>query len=182
MKKTILSLIAAASILAACNNNKKDTSNADSVSMNNTDETMVVSTEKPVVKPGKYKNLSTGEEVEIISDPTTGIAVDTKTQLPVQFYFDPITLDTLYQNGMKVNNMLVNLGDGKYKLDDMKIKIDGDKIKIKTDTSKVKMDANSYKSKIGDDKTKIVDDNMKIKDENGKVKVTEDGTKIKPNN
>ena len=181
MKKTILSLIAAASILAACNNNKKDTSNADSVSMNNTDETMVA-TEKPVVKPGKYKNLSTGEEVEIISDPTTGIAVDTKTQLPVQFYFDPITLDTLYQNGMKVNNMLVNLGDGKYKLDDMKIKIDGDKIKIKTDTSKVKMDANSYKSKIGDDKTKIVDDNMKIKDENGKVKVTEDGTKVKPNN
>lgn len=181
MKKTILSLIAAASILAACNNNKKDTTSADSISMN-TDETMVTTTENPVVKPGKYKNLSTGEEVEIISDPTTGIAVDTKTQLPVQFYFDPITLDTLYQNGMKVNNMLVNLGDGKYKLDDMKIKIDGDQIKIKTDTSKVKIDANSYKSKIGDDKTKIVDDKMKIKDENGKVKVTDDGTKVKPNN
>ncbi|MBC7652944.1 MAG: hypothetical protein H7098_00555, partial [Oligoflexus sp.] len=141
MKKIVLGMMAAVSILTACNNDKKDASkNGDSTSVSMDANDSMTTMDKPVVKPGKYKNLSTGEDIEITRDETTGIAVDSKTQLPVQFYYDPITLDTLYQNGMKVNNMLVSLGDGKYKLDDMKIKIDGDEIKIKTDTSKIKID------------------------------------------
>ncbi|OAQ38263.1 hypothetical protein A5893_15850 [Pedobacter psychrophilus] len=174
-------MIAAVIILTACNNDSKDDSTSnDSTSVSMDEDNAMTDMDKPVVKPGKYKNLSTGEDIEITRDETTGIAVDSKTQLPVEFYYDPITMDTLYQNGMKVNNMLVSLGDGKYKLDDMKIKIDGDEIKIKTDTSKIKIDNDTYKSKSGDEKTKVTDDKMKIKDETGKVKITEDGTKIKP--
>jgi hypothetical protein len=115
------------------------------------------------VKSGSYVNLNTGENVYVIPDPITGVAIDSITQIPIEFYYNPITLDTIYQNGLTVNHMLINLGDGKYKLDDMKIKIDGDEIKIKTDTSKIKVDGTDMKVKSGDQKTKITDDIIKVK-------------------
>jgi len=180
MKKSILSLLMAASVFAACNNNKNASEDADS--MANVSEDGMVMVEKPTVKSGEYVNLSTGEKVYVIPDPITGVAIDSITQIPIEFYYDPITLDTLYQNGLPVNNMLVSLGDGKYKLDDMKIKIDSDKIKIKTDTSKIKVDGEEMKIKSGDEKTKIDGSEMKMKSDDGKVKVEDDGTKVKPAN
>jgi len=180
MKKIFLSLAALAIVFTACNNDKKiEDNNTESANVDN-DGMVVVA--KPTVKEGEYVSLISGEKVNIIADPTTGIAVDSKTQIPVEFYYDPITLDTLYQNGMVVNRMLIKEGDGKYKLDDMKIKIDGDEIKIKTDTSKIKIDGDDMKIKSGDDKTKMDEQQMKVKSEEGKVKIDEEGVKVKPSN
>lgn len=181
MKKTILySLIIGLGALASCNNDKSASTDVDSTMDVNSDG--MVRVEKPTVRSGEYVNLSSGQKVYIIADPATGIAVDSITQIPVEFYYDPITLDTIYQNGLVVNRMLINQGDGKYKLDDMKIKIDGDEIKIKTDSTKIKMDKDTYKEKTSDGKTKITDDAAKMKSDDGKVKVTEDNVKVKPNN
>ncbi len=181
MKKLTYSIVISALVLGACNNNKDKTAHADSTRSMSADNDMMTVV-KPTVKSGKYVNLTSGSEVYIMPDPVTGIAIDSTTQLPVEFYYDPITLDTLYQNGLKVNHMLVNLGEGKYKLDDMKIKIDGDEIKIKTDSSKLKVDNDTYKMKSGDNKIKVTDDVAKQKDANGKVKVEDDEVKVKPNN
>ena len=111
-------------------------------------------------------NLSSGEKVIIVKDPTTGIAIDSKTQIPVQFYYDPVTLDTMYQSGMVVNNLLIKEGEGKYKLDDMKIKIDGDKMKMKTDDGKMNVDGEDGKIKTDDTKIKVEDGDMKVKPRN----------------
>lgn len=154
--------------------------NTDSTYVNEDNDGMEL-VNKPTVKEGEYINLITGEKVSIIADPTTGIAVNSKTQIPVEFYYDPVTLDTLYQNGMVVNRMLIKEGDGKYKLDDMKIKIDGDEIKIKTDSSKLKIDGDDVKMKAGDEKTKMDEQQMKVKTDEGKVKIDEEGVKVKPN-
>ncbi|MBC7653880.1 MAG: hypothetical protein H7098_05325 [Oligoflexus sp.] len=161
MKKLILNLVILASISTACNN-AKNTSNESDSTMNTSEDGMMV-VDKPVVKPGSYVNLSTGKKIYVIPDPITGVAIDSTTQIPIEFYYNPITLDTIYQNGLTVNHMLINLGNGKYKLDDMKIKIDGDEIKIKTDTSKIKIDGTDMKIKSGDQKTKITDDTIKVK-------------------
>lgn len=179
MKKIFLSIAALAIIFTACNNDTKtedNTVDADNTEVENDGMEVV---EKPIVKEGEYINLISGEKVTIIADPTTGIAVDSKTQIPVEFYYNPTTLDTLYQNGMVVNRMLIKEGEGKYKLDDMKIKIDGDKIKIKTDTSKLKIDGDEMKMKDGEEKTKMDNDEMKIKSPSGKVKIDDEGTKVK---
>ncbi len=161
MKKSILSLVIIASIFAACNNAKNTSEESDSTMNGSEDGMMIV--EKPTVQAGEYVNLSTGQKVYVIADPMTGVAIDSITQIPIEFYYNPITLDTIYQNGLRVNNMLINLGDGKYKLDDMKIKIDGDEIKIKSDSSKVKIDGTEMKIKSGDQKTKVTDDTIKVK-------------------
>ncbi|MBU0697449.1 MAG: hypothetical protein KKE39_13140 [Bacteroidetes bacterium] len=160
-KKLILSLVVLASISTACNNAKNTSNESDSTI--NTSEEGMMKVDKPTVKSGSYVNLSTGKKVYVIPDPITGVAIDSITQIPIEFYYNPITLDTIYQNGLTVNHMLINLGNGKYKLDDMKIKIDGDEIKIKTDTSKIKIDGTDMKIKSGDQKTKITDDTIKVK-------------------
>jgi hypothetical protein len=162
MKKTILNLLMIASVFAACNNKQKSASKEADSSVNRSNDGMVT-IKKSTVKSGSYVNLNTGENVYVIPDPITGVAIDSITQIPIEFYYNPITLDTIYQNGLTVNHMLINLGDGKYKLDDMKIKIDGDEIKIKTDTSKIKVDGTDMKVKSGDQKTKITDDIIKVK-------------------
>ena len=179
-----LTYLAAASILflgvSACNNQKDASADATEATSNNQEMVVV---EKPAVKSGKYINLSTGQDVYIISDSISGVAIDSLSRSPIQFYYDPITLDTLYANGLIVNNMLINDGDGKYRLDDTKIKIDGDEIKIKNGDSKIKIDGDDMKIKDENGKIKI-DDNeeFKSKDANGKVKIDEKGMKVKPNN
>lgn len=162
MKKTILNLLTIACVFAACNNNQKSTSKEVDSTRNGSNDGMIT-IKKSTVKSGTYVNLSTGQKVYVIADPITGVAIDSITQIPIEFYYNPITLDTIYQNGLTVNHMLINLGNGKYKLDDMKIKIDGDEIKIKTDTSKIKIDGTDMKIKSGDQKTKITDDTIKVK-------------------
>lgn len=182
IKYACLGLIAMAAV--ACNNGAKEETSDLTTDSSTTevDENGMIRIATPVVKAGRYVDLTTGEEIEIIADPTTGIAVNSKTQIPVQFYYDPITLDTIYQNGLRVNSMLIKEGDGKYRLDDMKIKIDGDEIKIKTDSSKLKIDGNDMKFKSGDLKIKTDDDELKAKDANGKVKIDDGEIKTKSNN
>jgi hypothetical protein len=182
LKYVCFGLLAVATV--ACNNDSRnDTSDltTDS-STTELDENGMTRVPTPVVKAGKYVDLTTGEEIEVIADPVTGIALNSKTQIPVQFYYDPITLDTIYQNGLVVNTMLIKEGDGKYRLDDMKIKIDGDEIKIKTDSSKLKIDGGDMKFKSGDNKIKTDDDEFKAKDANGKVKIDDGEIKTKPTN
>ena len=171
IKYACFGLIAMAAV--ACNNDAKEDVNESTTdaNYNEVDADGMKRVAKPVVKPGKYIDLTTGTEVEIIADPTTGIAINSGTQIPVQFYYDPVTLDTIYQNGLVVNSMLINEGDGKYRLDDMKIKIDGDEIKIKTDTSKLKIDGGDMKYKTDGEKIKVDDDEIKIKDAKGKTKI-----------
>jgi len=158
-----LTYLAAASILflgvSACNNQKGASDDESSTNVDNQEMTVV---DKPVVRSGQYINLSTGEDVYIISDSISGVAIDSISRSPIQFYYDPITLDTLFANGLIVNNMLINDGDGKYRLDDTKIKIDGDEIKIKTGDSKIKIDGDDMKTKDENSKTKV-DDNEEIK-------------------
>lgn len=179
-----LTYIAALAILflgaTACNNQKDASADASEATEDNQEMVVV---DKPTVKAGKYINLTTGEDVYIISDTLTGVAIDSLSRSPIMFYYDPITLDTLYANGFVVNNMLINEGDGKYRLDDTKIKIDGDEIKIKTGDSKIKIDGDDMKIKDENGKTKV-DDNeeFKTKDADGKVKIDEDGGKSKPKN
>jgi hypothetical protein len=179
-----LTCLAAASILllgvSACNNQKNASADATEAINNNNEMTVV---DKPIIKAGKYINLSTGADVYIIRDSISGVAIDSLSRNPVQFYYDPITLDTLFANGLVVNNMLINDGDGKYRLDDTKIKIDGDEIKIKNGDSKIKIDGDDRKIKDENGKIKV-DDNeeFKSKDANGKVKIDEKGMKVKPSN
>ena len=179
MKKFFLGMVAVAMLTTACNNDKTADDATDSISSTD-DGTMTV--EKYTVKEGEYVNLTSGEKVTIVKDPETGIAIDSKTQIPVQFYYDPVTLDTMYQSGMVVNNLLIKEGDGKYKLDDMKIKVDGDEIKIKTDTSKLKIDGNEMKMKTADGKMKVDGDDGKIKTDDTKIKVDDGEMKVKPRN
>ena len=162
MKKTaIVLLTAATSVMMACNNNKNNDAEDDSTMYEALSNEDMNDSE---VVPGKYVNLSTNEEVYIIRDSTTGVAIDSITMIPVEFYYDPVSRDTLYQTGMRVNNMLIKEGEGKYKLDDTKIKIDGDEMKIKDDSSKLKIDGDEMKIKTPDGKTKIDDDGeVKVK-------------------
>lgn len=180
MKKIFLGLAVTAMLATACNNDKTTADATDSASYNGEDGMIVV--EKPEVKEGDYINLTSGEEVHIIRDETTGIAVDSKTQIPVEFYYDPVTLDTIYQNGFVVNNLLIKEGDGKYKLDGMKIKIDGDEIKIKTDSTKLKIDGDEMKMKTDDSKLKVDGEDGKLKTDETKIKVEDGETKVKPAN
>lgn len=182
MKKLALSIFLASSILAACNNNKANSEMDDSTEVDNLETSEGMTTVKPVIKPGKYINLSSNQEVDIVEDPISHLAIDSKTQIPVQFYYDPITLDTIYQNGLVVNNMLISEGKGKYRLNDMKIKIDGDEIKIKTDSSKMKIDGEDMKMKEENGKMKIDEEEMKVKNESGKMKIDGNEVKIKPSN
>lgn len=162
--KNLKTTIAAGMLMAltaACSNNTDQNTDSDStVVVTENEET---STTSARVEPGNYVNLSTGEEVYVIPDPVTGVAIDSVTQLPVQFYYNPTTMDTLYQTGLRVNSMLIKEGKGKYRLDDTKIKIDGDEIKIKTDSTKLKIDGDDMKMKSPDGKTKIDDGEMKVK-------------------
>ena len=163
--KNSFSLMCAAILLAftSCNNNKNADANADSVST----ETQTVTY---TVVPGNYVDLTTGKTVYIIRDVETGYAMDSIANIPVEFYINTSTNDTLYQTGMVLNNSLINT-DGKWSLsEDAKIKIDGDKMKIKDDDSKLKVDGDEAKLKEGDYKIKVDGDEVKTKDGATKTK------------
>ena len=162
MKNSIFAsfILLGAAFTVGCNNSDNKTVENDSTLQN--EQTTETSRTSQVV-PGEYVNLNTGEKVNIISDPVTGIAIDQSTQQPVELYYNPSTNDTLYQSGMKVNSLLIKEREGKYRLDDTKIKIDGDEIKIKDDSSKIKIDGDEMKIKSSDGKVKVDGDEVKVK-------------------
>lgn len=150
--KNSFSLMCAAVLLAftSCNNNKTSDANADSVITTTT----TVTTTAEVV-PGKYIDLNTGKTVYIIRDSETGYAMDSITKIPVEFYVNTSTNDTLFETGAVVNNSLINT-NGKWSLsEDAKVKIEGDKMKIKDGDSKMKVSDDKIKTKDGDTKTTI---------------------------
>lgn len=157
----------------ACNNDGTTDTTADA------DMDMSVATTESQVEPGTYVDLNTGKEVYIVRDESTGYATDSIAKVPVDFYVNTSTNDTLFRTGMVVNNMLIE-EEGKWKLDETKVKIDGDEIKIKDGDSKVKIDGDESKVKDGDYKKKVDGDDVKIKDGDSKIKI-EDGEVKKKN-
>lgn len=163
------------SVLGACNNDR--TADSD----NSTETEMTAgTTEAAVVEPGTYVDLNTGKEVYIVRDESTGYATDSIAKVPVEFYVNTSTNDTLFRTGQVVNNMLTQ-EEGKWKLDDTKVKVDGDEIKIKDGDYKVKIDGDESKVKDGDYKKKVDGDEVKIKDGDSKTKI-EDGEVTKKKN
>lgn len=159
--------------LMSCNNESKTADSTADMDMSTTSDT------EAQVEPGTYVDLNTGKEVYIIRDESTGYATDSIAKVPVEFYVNTSTNDTLFRTGMVVNNMLVE-EEGKWKLDETKVKIDGDEIKIKDGDSKVKVDGEESKVKDGDYKKKVDGDDVKIKDGDSKIKI-EDGEVKKKN-
>jgi hypothetical protein len=112
----------------------------------------------------KYENLETGEKVTIIKDPTTGYAIDSVTNEPVDYYVNLDTKDTIYgKTGMVVNNALIKTPEGTYMLDNAKIKSDGEEFKAKSEDVKIKVDGEDMKIKTDDKKIKIEDGEKKVK-------------------
>lgn len=155
--------------LMACNNEGTSANDESATDMD------ITTTEGTTarVEPGTYVDLNTGKEVHIIRDEQTGYATDSIAKVPVEFYVNTTTRDTIFRTGQVVNNFLVE-EDGKWKLDETKVKIDGDEIKVKDGDSKVKIDGEDSKVKDGDYKKKVDGDETKIKDGDSKIKI-EDG-------
>ncbi len=179
MKSTHKLFLGACMMLAfaSCANDQKSASTDDPT---NADELAYTETEAAVV-PGSYVDLNTGKPIYIIADPETGYAYDSISKVPVDFYINSTTGDTLYKTGLVVNHNLIN-SDGKWMFDETKVKIDGDKIKIKNGDEKIKINGEETKVKDGDYKKKTDGDNMKIKDGDDKTKVEDGEVKSKPAN
>jgi hypothetical protein len=170
--KNYFNLMSAAILLAlasACNNNRNADANVDSMSTETETETTSYTSE---VVPGSYVNLKTGKTVYVVRDPQTGYAMDSVERVPIEFYFNPTTHDTIYQTGVVVNNQLIKTPSGEWTLsEDAKVKIDGDKMKIKDGDTKIKVDDDESKIKSGDYKQKVDDDgSVKTKDGDTKTK------------
>jgi hypothetical protein len=115
-----------------------------------------------------YVDPSTGDSVQIWMDQSTHKLRNKRDNNSlVTLYVDPVTADTLYGEGYVVNDLVVKMPDGKYKVDDSKVKIEGNKIKYKD---------GSYKGKV-----KVSDDKVKAKEghHNVKEKVSGDTLKVK---
>ncbi len=111
----------------------------------------------------KYKNLQTGEKVYIIE--SDGIAVDSVTGKPVEFYVNTETQDTIYgETGEVVNNKVLKTGDGVYKLDESKFKSEVEQLLESGEDVKVKVDGEDMKIKTDDKKIKVEDGETTVKD------------------
>lgn len=174
MKKLLIAaVIAPAFLVTACNNSESETaSTTDTVST----ETVVTTT--------NYVDLSTGSNIDVKKDETSGKMVNVATNEPVEFYVDLNTRDTFFgYTGTVVNNTLARSEDGKWEFDGNKAKWDGNELKIEyADGSKVKADEDEYKYKSADGKTKVKVDgddkkiktpDVKIKEKDGEVRVKE---------
>ena len=143
-----------------------------------------------------YIDLNTGDTLDYWYDADKKIIMNRTTNLPVDFYINTTTRDTVYGRGrFVVNGLLLQGEDGKWKFDESKVKIDGDELKIKDGKRKLKIDGDEIKVKdkdgkiksegkevkvkTDDMKAKIQDDEMKVKDKDGKAKYKENKTKIK---
>lgn len=135
--------------------------------------------------PGKtvYRDLSTGETVDIWYDAVGMRTLNKKTGAPIEFYVNTSTSDTVLGRGrFVVNGYVVKGDDGKWKLDDGKVKVDGDELKVKVGDQKLKIDGDEIKIKSGGTKVKSDDGEIKVKSKDGKTKIEDDKTKVKTKN
>ncbi len=134
---------------------------------------------KPKVVPGTYVDLNRGESVDVIADPVTGYAINSKTNKPVYLYINNKS-DTIFTTGLVVNNKLIRRADGKYEVDGSKVKIDDNQVKINyEDNATTNPVGDEQKIKDGDYKKKVDGDEVKIKDGDYKKKVDGNDVKIK---
>jgi hypothetical protein len=176
IQKLLMGITISTALMACNNENAKDSTANDTAAME-------AGVSSATVVPGTYVNLTSGEEVYIVRDENSGYAIDSIAKVPVEFYVNTSTNDTLFRTGLVVNNMLVQ-EEGTWKLDETKVKVDGDDIKIKgEDGSKVKIEGDGdIKIKDGDYKKKVSEDgDVKIKDGDTKIKI-EDGVVTKKKN
>ena len=78
-----------------------------------------------------YVDVYTGDTIDLWYDPSNRVTTNKRNKRRVDFYVDPITYDTFYGEGFVVNNLIVKMPNGKYRLDSTKVKIEGNKIKYK---------------------------------------------------
>ena len=127
-----------------------------------------------------YRDLNTGETIEIWYDAAGIRTLNKKTGAPVEFYINTTTNDTVFGRGRFVVNSYVIKGeDGKWKLDDGKVKVDGDELKVKVGDQKFKIDGDDIKIKGNGVKAKTEDGEIKVKSKDGKAKYEDDKTKVK---
>ena len=143
-----------------------------------------------------FIDLNTGDTLDYWYDTEKKTIMNRTTGVPVEFYVNTNTRDTVYGRGrFVVNGLLLKGDDGKWKFDEgkvkidkdelkikdgnRKLKIDGDDVKVKEGGKKVKLEDGEGKVKDGDTKAKVDKEQMKVKDEQGKAKYKEDKTKIK---
>ena len=61
----------------------------------------------------RYVDISTGKRVNIVTDPATGIALDSVTKQPVTIYYDTQTRDTIFgKTGKVINNQVIKTATG----------------------------------------------------------------------
>ena len=127
-----------------------------------------------------YRDLNTGETIDIWYDAAGIRTLNKKTGAPVEFYINTTTNDTVFGRGRFVVNSYVIKGeDGKWKLDDGKVKVDGDELKVKVGDQKFKIDGDDIKVKGNGVKAKTEDGEIKVKSKDGKAKYEDDKTKVK---
>lgn len=127
-----------------------------------------------------YRDLNTGETIDIWYDAVGMRTLNKKTGAPVEFYVNTSTNDTVFGRGrFIVNNYVMKGDDGKWKLNDGKVKVDGDELKVKVGDQKLKIDGDEIKIKGNGVKVKSEEGELKIKSRDGKAKYEEDKTKIK---
>jgi hypothetical protein len=169
-----------------------DTTRRDTSRLNRTADNTARSNEKTYT----FIDLNSGDTLDYWYDTDKKAIMNRATNMPVEFYINTYTGDTVYGRGrFVVNGLLVQDANGKWKFDENKVKIDGDELKIKDGKRKLKIDGEDIKIKDGknkikgdekeakikdgDIKAKSNDEKLKVKDEQGKAKYDKEGTKIK---
>ncbi len=77
-------------------------------------------TDKSKTSLNYYKDIKTGDPLNLRLDSITGMVVNKSSGLPVDFFVNTQTGDTVSSQGYIVNNMLTQK-DGVYKLNDTKV-------------------------------------------------------------
>lgn len=143
----------------ACDNSETAETTTDSMNVESTtDASTSMTTSGSTVTPGKYIDLSSGKEVQIDRDASTGRWVDVTTRTPVEYYISIDTRDTFDAQGRNVSNALDRSSDGKFMVNEERLRVkmddDGD-MKIKDgDETKMKYDKSSDELKYKDDTSK----------------------------
>ena len=164
MKSTFKSMVAAIAAVSLMSCGGESTETTTDTTGTTSDASMTTTTDVTAtssVTPGKYIDLSTGKEVEIDRDATSGRWVDKTSRTPVEYYISLDNRDTFDTQGRNVNNALDRSTDGKYMVNEgrLRVKMDSDgDMKIKDgDETKMKYDKSS-------DELKFKNDTMKEKD------------------
>ena len=94
-------------------------------------ETSEVTDTTSVTVESDFKELETGQPVELMKDEETGYVLNATTGEPVEFYINMNTMDTFYgRTGTVVNNAIFQNETGYYVLDEDKIRWEDDSMKV----------------------------------------------------